>query len=271
MTSLEEFCKREEPASKLADRVNGIAKILTLDIETSPTTVYTFDMKPNWISPDKIIEPSTIMSFAAKWYAEDDVMFWSSHHQSHSEMIEAAWNLLDKTDILVTFNGVRFDNKHLKREFLLAGYPMPRPWKDVDLYREAKKQWMFESKGLNHLAQRLDLGQKEAHEGFGLWRACLAGDPDAWERMKNYNMQDVVLTEAVYDRMRGWIPNHPHIGPIDAEDVGLLCNQCGSDQLEATGLRRAVVLDYRLYRCIDCGANVQGLMHSRAARTRGAS
>jgi hypothetical protein len=211
------------------------------------------------------------MSFAAKWYNKDDVEYYSDHDSGHSEMIERAWHLLDETDILVTFNGVRFDVKHLKREFVLAGFPMPRPWKDVDLYREAKKQWAFESKGLAHLASRFDLGAKEAHEGFGLWKSCLEGDEDAWARMKSYNVQDVVLTEAVYDRMRGWIPTHPHMGPIDTEDVGLLCNQCGSDELTPTGLKRAVVLDYRLYRCDRCGANVQGMMHARAARTRGAS
>jgi hypothetical protein len=265
MTDLRAFANTE-----IADRIGSAGNVLTLDIETSPTTVYTFDMAPNWISPDKIIEPSHVMCFAAKWYHEPDVIFWSTHHHDKENMVRAAWELLDKADVLVTFNGVKFDVKHLKREFVLAGYPMPRPWKNVDLYREAKKQWAFESKGLAHLAQRFELGSKEKHEGFDLWRLCLAGDKDAWERMKAYNVQDVVLTEAVYDRMRGWIPTHPHMGPIDAEDVGLLCNQCGSDELAGNGLKRAQIIDYRLYRCQNCGANVQGSSHARAARTRGA-
>ena len=266
--NLEEIAAAHERS--LAGRVEN-TRVLTLDIETSPSVVYTFDMTPNWISPDKIIEPSHIMCFAAKWYNTDEVEYYSDHDDGHSTMIQKAWELLDEADVLVTFNGVRFDVKHLQREFFTAGYPMPRPWKNVDLYREAKKQWVFESKGLAHLAERLDLGAKEAHEGFALWKSCLAGDKDAWERMKAYNIQDVVLTEAVYDRMRGWIPNHPHMGPIDADDVGLLCNQCGGDDLSPTGLKRAVVIDYRLYRCNRCGANIQGTMHSRAARTRGAS
>lgn len=266
--NLKDFAAKHE--NTLAERVEN-TKILTLDIETSPTVVYTFGMTPNWISPEKIIEPSHIMSFAAKWYSKDDVEFYSDHHSGHSEMLDRAWHLLDEADILVTFNGVRFDVKHLKRELVLAGYPMPRPWKNVDLYREAKKQWEFESKGLAHLAERFELGSKEAHEGFGLWKSCLEGDKDAWERMKSYNIQDVVLTEAVYDRMRGWMPTHPHMGPIDADDVGLICNQCGAaDDLEPVGVRRAIVIDYRLYRCRRCGANVQGMMHSRAARTKGA-
>lgn len=266
--SLKQYCE-DEHSKKLAERVSG-SKILTIDIETSPTVVYTFSMTPNWISPDKIIEPSTVMCFAAKWYDQDDVVYRSSHHQGHSEMIQEAWRLLDVADIVVTFNGVSFDVKHLKREFVLAGMPMPRPWKNVDLYKEAKKQWAFESRGLNHLAQRFELGCKLDHEGFDLWKLCLAGDDDAWGRMKDYNIQDVVLTEAVYDRMRGWMPTHPHIGPIDADDQGMLCNQCGGDELSSNGLRRAIVIDYRLYRCNNCGANIQGMNHSRAAHTKGA-
>lgn len=267
MPNLKKFAELED---QLSERAKNSCKILTLDIETSPSIVYTFDMKPNWISPDKLIETSRVLCFAAKWYHEDDVIFWSEHHQDRENTILAAWELLDACDLLVTFNGVMFDNKHLKREFVLAGLPMPRPWKDVDLYREAKKQWVFESRSLGHLAERFDLGSKEKHEGFDLWKLCMQGDDEAWERMKSYNIQDVRLTESVYDRMRGWMPNHPHMGPIDAEDVGLTCNQCGSDDLSQTGLRRAVVIDYVLYRCNRCGANVQGTSHSRAARTKGA-
>lgn len=264
MTSLNEFEK------SLSERARNTTKVLTLDIETSPTVVYTFDMAPNWISPDKIIEPSHVMCVAAKWYTDKTVTFFSDHHDGHQAMVLATWEMLDKADVVVTFNGVRFDIKHLKREFVLAGLPMPRPWKDVDLYREAKKQWAFESKGLNHLATRFELGSKEQHEGFGLWKACLAGDVDAWERMKAYNVQDVILTEAVYDRMRGWIPTHPHMGPIDELGEGLVCNQCGHDELETNGLKRAQLIDYVLYRCTRCGANVQGSAYARAARTRGA-
>src|SRR5690242_15707152 len=103
MTSLEAFAKE----SKLAERVSG-RKILTLDIETSPTVVYTFDMAPSWISPDKIIDPSHVMCFAAKWYSEDDIKYYSDHHSGHSKVIEKAWKMLDEADIVVTFNGVRF-------------------------------------------------------------------------------------------------------------------------------------------------------------------
>ena len=79
---------------------------------------------------------------------------------------------------------------------------------------------------------------------------------------------DIELTEWLYDRLRGWMPSHPHIGTSGDEKV---CNQCGSSELKRQkSTYRAVVIDYTLLRCSDCGANVRGGWHSRAATTRGA-
>ena len=253
------------PPSRRAD-VAG-SRVLTLDIETSPTLTYTFGMRPKWISPEKIVEPSRVLCFAAKWYDEDEVLFYSEHHDSAEVMTLAAWELLDQADILVTYNGLRFDVKRLKSMFAEADLGPPRPWKNVDLFAMAKAEWQFESMGLNHLSQRLGVGRKGEHEGFGLWRDCLAGDTAAWERMRAYNVQDVVLTEALYDRMRGWLPTHPHLGAISADERR--CNQCRSTDLEQTGTYRANVIDYVLYRCRSCGANVRGGPHSRSASSRG--
>lgn len=67
--------------------------------------------------------------------------------------------------------------------------------------------------------------------------------------------------------MQGWNPSHPHIGPHTDQ---LICNQCGSTNLTRVGTTRAVLIDYALYRCDDCGANVRAGWEARAARTRGA-
>jgi transposase-like protein len=48
------------------------------------------------------------------------------------------------------------------------------------------------------------------------------------------------------------------------------CNQCWGDNLERNGTKLAQQIAYTLWRCSDCGANVQGTMHNRAAVTRGA-
>jgi len=248
---------------KLTEAASG--GILILDIETSPTLTYTFGMRPKWISPEKIVEPSRMLCFAAKWYARPRIHYASEYHHSHEAMVEKAWTLLDQAAIVVTFNGIGFDLRHLRREFHLAQMPPPRPWKDVDLYREAKRSFDYESHSLNHLAQRLGVGEKSQTGGFDLWRGCLARERAAWATMKAYNIADVELTERLYDRMRGWLPSHPHHGTGDEAR----CNQCGSSDLERVGTTLAQVITYVLYRCRACGANVRGGFHSRQATTRG--
>jgi len=258
----------------LADRLVG-QKVLVLDIETSPTLTYTFGMRPKWISPDKIVEPSRVMCVGWKWYggktklsAEYDFKARKITTAKHADMINEVWGLWDRADAIVTFNGDRFDLPRLRSEFALADLTPPRPAKSIDLFKLAKKQWQFESMSLNHLSQRFDLGEKFAHSGFDLWRRTMAGEHAAWVEMRTYCVQDVDLTQDVYDRMRGWMPTHPIIG---AHNNDLRCNQCQGTNLERTGTVRATVLDHTLYRCLDCGANVKGTWESRVARTRGAS
>jgi hypothetical protein len=86
--------------------------------------------------------------------------------------------------------------------------------------------------------------------------------------MRFYNIADVELTEWLYDRLRGWMPTHPHPGNFGDQ---LRCNQCGGDDLELQPTKyRAVRLDYALYRCQACRSNLRGAWHStRVSSTAG--
>jgi hypothetical protein len=100
------------------------------------------------------------------------------------------------------------------------------------------------------------VGTKLKHQGFEMWRKCIDGDERAWATMKRYNIQDVRLTERVYDRLRPWIKNHPHPGLYGGDVEG--CPNCGGtlapvpDRTTNTASRV-----YALLRCVDCGANAR--------------
>ena len=40
------------------------------------------------------------------------------------------------------------------------------------------------------------------NEGHELWLKCMAGNANAWKVMKRYNIQDVRVTEKLYDKLR---------------------------------------------------------------------
>jgi hypothetical protein len=83
-----------------------------------------------------------------------------------------AHGLLDSADVVLHFNGRRFDVPHLNREFLLAGLTPPSPYKQIDLLSGVVRQGSsFPS---NKLAVRVEgTGPRRArrrHGGFDLWK-----------------------------------------------------------------------------------------------------
>lgn len=102
------------------DAGNG-ARILTLDIECSPTVAHVWGLWDQNVGLNQIVEDGRMICFAAKWYGDSQTLFFSDEKDGHEAMVEAAWRLLDECDVLVSFNGVKYDVKHLNREFVLAG------------------------------------------------------------------------------------------------------------------------------------------------------
>lgn len=242
------------------------AKILTIDIERLPGTAYVWEPKTRYIPARHFKEWPRMVCFAARWYGDKSMIF-EAEWNDRERMVKKAYELYNEADIVVTFNGVKFDNKHLKTEWLEAGYPPPMPWKDLDLYQQVK-QFGFESKSLDSVSRRLGRPGKETFYNMDMAFAAAGGDKEAQEKLEEYNYGDIELTEWLHDRLIGWMPGAPFKGTAGDEKV---CNQCGSDDLMyiEDHKYRAVVLDYALYRCNTCGGVLRAGWTARAASTRG--
>lgn len=254
--NLKKALEAPKPTGQIDGRV-GNPKILTIDIETSPNVAHVWSLWGVNVSLNQLRETGQVISFAAKWYGKKAVEFYSDHHDTHEVMVQQAHRLMDEADIIVHFNGKTFDMKHLRREFALAELDPPSPHKDIDLLQVVKSNFRFVSNKLDHVSQQLGIGKKTSHTGHDLWVRCMAGEDKAWALMKRYNIQDVRLTEQLYDRLRPWIKNHPHMGVLAADDH-LTCNRCASDELEPNGTYRVNLLVYPQYKCQKCGGNVRG-------------
>jgi len=253
-------------AAKRTERAKA-AKILIIDIERLPGLARAWDQKTRFIHISNFTRLPSLLCLAAKWHGQKPVEFLSAW-EDPAAMVRRSWELYDEADIVVTYNGVRFDNRHLKSEWLLAGMPPPRPWKDVDLFAVNRSTFGFESKSLQHLCYRLGLDLKSGHYDAVMAEKCIDGGGAAQRTMKRYNIGDVKITEQAYDRLRGWIPGHPIMGGPVA-DGELFCNQCGSGDLRRDGWTLASVQQYALYRCENCGANVRSNLVKRVSNTRG--
>lgn len=223
-------------------------KILLLDIETSPMSVYAWSLFKPHISINQIQDTSRTLCVAYKWLGEKKMHFLSEW--GNDDMIVQLHDVLSEADVVVTYNGNRFDLPVLNKEFLLLGLTPPAPYKSVDLYRTVRNKFRFASNKLDHVAQQLGLGSKTAHTGFQLWIDVMYGDSKAQKLMETYNKQDVTLLEKVYDTVLPWIHNHPNRSHHSGSAV---CPNCGSKALQHRGLSVTATGKHQRYQCQDCG------------------
>jgi DNA polymerase elongation subunit (family B) len=237
-------------ATKLARATVGSSRILTIDIERLPGLARAFDARTEYIRADQWVEAPRTICFAARWYGDKTPIF-EAEWLNPEAMIQRSWELYDQADAVQTFNGKRFDNKHLKAMWFEAGLPLPRPWKDIDLF-PIVKQFGYVSSSLDYVTRRLGRPGKVLKYDVNMALAAVDGNERAQQKLRRYNLGDVELT---------------HLGaPSDDKS----CNQCGSTNLKLQPTRyRAVVIDYALYRCQRCGGNIRAGWHAKAAPTRG--
>lgn len=240
-------------------------KILVIDIETSPIVAYTWG--PKWeTNLIEVVEQGQIICYSAKWLNGNQVTKALPDYKGYKKgviddtrLIMDIHKLLDESDIVVTQNGIDFDTKYINARFLEHGLPPPSPYKNVDTRREAKKYLKMPSYSLDDMGKYFGLGHKLEHEGFNLWKKCMAGDIKAWRRMKEYNCQDVKLTEQVYLKLRPFMKTHPNTStykgwdkPNKQIDTGD-CPKCESSNTQARGYIVNSTTTYGRAQCQDCG------------------
>jgi Predicted exonuclease len=226
-------------------------KVLLLDIESAPHTAFVWGLFDQNISTNQVIASGGVLCWSAKWLGQRGIMFDSVMKSKPKAMLKGIHALLDEADVVVTYNGNKFDLPMLAKEFVQHGMAPPSPYKSIDLYRTARSVFRFPSNKLDFLSQQLGIGQKVKHAGFTLWIDCMNRDPKAWKQMERYNKQDVALLEKLYDRLRPWIRNHPNRGLYDD---GIACVTCGSQNLQRRGIQRTVNTTYARLQCNDCGS-----------------
>lgn len=227
-----------------------VVKTLLLDIETAPNTVYVWGMFDQNISHDQVKESSYVLCWSAKWYQASATHYMSVQHDTRRQILRGIHALLDEAEVVVHYNGLKFDIPTLNKEFVKHGMKPPSPYQQVDLYYVVKRIFRFESNKMTAIATQLDLGKKVEHNGFALWLGCMENDKAAWKLMEEYNRHDVRLTEQLYTKLLPWIPNHPHQGVLNDQ----ACPRCGVvGRMQSRGTAVAKTVVYRRYQCQACG------------------
>lgn len=236
--------------------------VILLDIETSPIIGYAWDTYDTNIL--KVIQPSRIMSVAWKDLSDEGVTCKSiADYRGYKKgvvddekLIREIWDVLDKADVVIAHHGDAFDLKKLNARFVFYGLPAPSAYKSVDTKKVASKYFKFDGNSLNALGNYLGVGKKINNGGFDLWVQCIDGVKDAWNRMKEYNIQDVVLLEEVYLKLRPFMNNHPNLAAVidRVEGDRPSCPTCLSHSVTKRGFSITRTGRKQRFQCNDCGS-----------------
>lgn len=221
-----------------------LLKILTLDIETTPNTVHRWQLYGNDTTGlNQLIEPSGLLCAAWKWKDDSRVQF------ARDDCVPRLHEALDVADVVVTYNGKKFDIPKLNVAFIENNLPPPSPFQHVDLYQTVSKVFGWPSAKLDYVAGRLLDEHKVKHTGHELWVRCMAGNEEAWKMMEEYNKGDVILTEKLLDILLPWIPSFPNMQLYNGLEG---CPKCGGHKYQKRGFAVASTGRYQQYRCSGC-------------------
>lgn len=243
------------------EQIETGAKILILDIETAPIRAKVWGIWNQNISIDQIESDWFVFTWAAKWLFEKKVYSGSlkskeAIEQDDSRIIKSMWELLNEADIVVAHNGDKFDIPKLNTRFLVHGLNPPLPYQSIDTLKHIKRNFSFTSNKLDFVNRILGLPRKSKHDGFELWSKCYVGDSESLKKMLEYNINDVLILEDTYLRLRPWIKPHPNTSLFILDEQAYRCPTCGSKNLIEDGKKYYTTVNaYTQFRCGNCGAS----------------
>jgi len=239
-----------------------------IDIETTRAVVETFSLFSQYTAIDRVRMPSRILCFAAYWRGEEKMIFkcaWKDgDDEAYLRMIKSAFALLDEADFVAHWNGDRFDLQWLQGEFGRLGLGKPAPYRSIDLFKVAKKNF---GKSLMSLkldwSARMWLGDaKVKHSATDLWDDIRYGTRDqrraAQRLMRTYCEHDTRLTAQLFERYLPWIGENFALYEDDAADGELHCSSCDSTNVQRRGNFPTKRCMYPRWRCNDCGSWSKG-------------
>lgn len=227
-------------------------KILFYDIETSPNLAYVWGKWEQNVLAYK--EQWQILSVAYKFKGDKDVKIITNRKHNDKALVAKLRELFLQSDIIVAHNGDAFDFKKVTARMVYHNMKPINKVPSVDTKKVAKSHFEFNGNSLNDLGTYFKLGQKLKHTGFELWLGCLANKEADWKLMIEYNKQDVVLLEKLYERLLPWMSNHPSIAKITEPSLVSLnkCPICASKGTKKKGLHVLRKTVYQRRQCKNC-------------------
>ena len=240
----------------------GKPKILFWDLESSLMEGYFFGIWQQNIPLTRVKKQSHLLT--ASWAFNDEAVQGvrltpeQVKVSDDLDVVVKMVQVINDADLIVTFNGKKFDVKLLNTRALFWGLPPIKPVKHIDLMEQSKRLFKFPSNSMQNISMYLGEDGKIATSGTRLWERCAEWEnyqtcSNALEEMLTYNGQDIEVTRDLYYCFQGWMKNVPNLGTITNEVSGnhtVRCSHCGSDNVSHRNDKTyTAVSAFDLYRC----------------------
>lgn len=212
--------------------------------------VLLFDIEATNLSADF----GFVLAIAWKWHGEAfvrklsivDSPTFDKDPTNDKWLIEQFGKVLEQADVAVFHYGMYFDAPYLQTRALYHGMkPLNIP-PMIDTWRICRKRLKLHSNRLASIAALLGVEEKTPLDG-PTWVRAMAANKKAIKYVVDHCIQDVVVLDQVYTRIRalGW--DTPNMAP----DGG--CPTCGSRDLQARGQVKTLKAQKQRFSCNNCG------------------
>lgn len=230
-------------------------KIAVIDIETLPGVGFFWQLYDTTIAIEQVIEDISFLGWAGKilnspTMHSDILTPGEARNRDASRITKSVWDFLSQADVVVGHNFAGYDIKVLNLCFLEYGLPPLKPT-IIDTLMVAKQNFRFSSNKLAFINKKLGMRDKLDTGGFTLWKKCHEGEPEALQKMRDYNIGDIYSTEDLFFKFRPYIRNLNVA--LYSEDMGVVCPVCGDSRIHPEGYFYTSAGKWPAVRCENCG------------------
>lgn len=217
-------------------------KVLFLDIECS----------------DLSADIGNIICIGYKWAHESKVHtlstleFPGKHPNDDSGVLKAFEPVFNAADLVVHHFGDFYDVPFIQTRRLIHGMKPLANVKSVDTWRICKKKLKFGSNRLERVLQTLGCPYRKTPLDITVWAKARWGHLPSIKYILKHCVNDVLVLEWVYNKIRPVWPTHPRLYGLDK------CPTCGSTKSRSRGRRIAESNMYQRRICLSCGATWKG-------------
>ena len=200
----------------------------------------------------------TILTIGWKWFGKPKVRIptildaGGKNTLDDHALVKKFAEVYNTADYTCGWYSARFDLPMIRTKLLKFGEPPLAPIPHIDLWRTARYKLKLHSNRLAVVQEFLGTAHAKTPIHYDDWLRAAIGDRTALSRVREHCRLDVVVLEEVFMKLRPLIADEPNRGLMTGE-TGLVCQSCGSSEVQARGTYISLTRKYKRFNCTSCG------------------